>query len=510
MVSAWLRRNAIVVALAAIAAGIATWAFTRTEPSSGSAAGVAKARARLSACLLDEPVSRTGPDVPRLRAIQLAGAPDWPKRCAPYGAAVEHALPHTGGGRTDAASTDLLGGHLFKYLSLERDIETLLHPAEDEPILALADVARDVPRPPAAPVIPREVASVTTSASALLGIGDPDLGLLIGNDLVCRFAARAGGLEPVAHCTFSADSLAYERTMPVPSTRVADLQLIAKDGIHAFASGERVIAATGAQQASNVGGRLFVWPADATRTSVLRRDPDGTTTSLRLPHRIDETATLVGTQLLWYERDRVVGVSLDGRRVGPVYEVAKRSHLPVADVCASDDVAGALLVDEPERYRVAAFSKGAWRVSEPGPRYTLSCAGGTVTGLSADTRSVGLDVDRIDCGAAGCTSTHAEIPQVRSPFSVTASGADTIVVWVDDLVRGVRGPLSQLPSAKPFLIFDGSSSSDFGDDTLARPLVQHVDVFGRGSSALVVLHSDRLLLVHVRDGKPERVAVDFD
>ena len=295
------------------------------------------------------------------------------------------------------------------------------------------------------------------------------------------------------------------------STSASDLQVIASDGIRAFATGERIVATTTAAQASTVAGTLFVWPADATRTSVVRRAPDGATTILRLPHKLDDSATLVRDQLLWTDHERVLGVSLAGPTIGKVYEVATAAHLPEAVTCATDDIAGALIVTGDGEYRVAVLANGTWRLSEPGPRYDLHCSDGTVTGLSVNERSVGIDIDRIDCAAAGCTPSTATLEHIAGPYAVGALGKDTIVIWVDNLVRGISGPLAALATAKPFAIYDGARFEQLAHKQVsATELIQHVDVIGRGASAIVVLHGDGIHLVHVREGTPSRVNVVFD
>ena len=84
-------------------------------------------------------------------------------------------------------------------------------------------------------------------------------------------------------------------------------------------------------------------------------------------------------------------------------------------------------------------------------------------------------------------------------------------MWIGKVVYGLRGPLASLPAAKPFTIFDGAAYEELNNKQVSSSeLVQGIDVFARGASAIVVLHGDGLELVHVRDGKPERVAVDFD
>lgn len=513
MVSAWLRRNVIAIVLAAIAAGIATRAFTRAPAHSRETRDLSIARARLSACLLGEPVSRIGPDIVRLRAIQLAGASGWPKRCTPYAAAVERALPHDEGRSGDDGSRALDRGELFQNYSIESHLDELLTPASDEPIAALADVARDVPLPPPPLVLPHEVPAVASRAEPLIDLGDRDLTLVLGDQIACRFAASAGGLEPVAHCSYPADALADAQNQwsVVRATAAADLQVVTNDGVRAFTTGDRIVATAAAVQASNLAGTLFVWPADATRASVLRRDPSGATTILRLPHKLDESATLVRDQLLWTEHERVVGVSLAGPTVGTVYEVAKAAHLPRPVTCATDEIAAALVVVGDDQYRVAVLANGTWRLSDTGPRYDLHCSGKAVTGLSTDARSYGIDIDRIDCDATSCTPSKATLEHISGPHAVAAIGKDTIVVWVDDLVRGVRGPLAALTSVKPFAIYDGARYEQLDHQQVsATELVQGVDVVGRGASAIVVLHGDGIRLVHVRDGKPERVSLVFD
>jgi len=512
MVSSWLRRNAVIVVLAAVAAGIATWAFTRKPPELASQRAIATARARLSACLIGQPVSRESIDGQRLRAIQLAHVEDWPKRCGPYAEEVERALPHHGGVATDDGSRALYGGHVFANYNVNHDVSSLLSPDDDEPILALADVARDVPPPPAPVLLPREVVEVARRSSTPIDVGEHDLGIVMPDEVACRFAARDGGLEPLAHCSYAADALMSERRWArVPSTSATDLALLAADGIRAFATGDRLAAGTRNSQAWEVAGTLYVFPADATRTSVLRRDASGATTTLRLPHHLDESATMVGTQLLWTEHDRVVGVSLDAAKPSSMYEVAKGVHLPEAAPCATADIAAALLVDKDDQARVAVFSKGSWRVTEPGPHYQLSCTGATVTGLDADKRSTELAIERIDCNADRCTHSAGKMPSVTGAYAVAAAGSDTIVVWVGATVVGVEGPIASLATAKPFVIFDGSTYENLeAKEFSSSELVQHVDVFARGASMIVVVSGDGLELVHVRDGKPERVAVTFD
>lgn len=507
--SRWLRRNAVGVVLAAIAAGLVTWMFARA-PARAPASHVPVARARFSACMLGESASHAYPDDNRLRAIQLAGAADWPKRCAPFAEALEHALSHDDYTHDNDASHTLYGGGLF-----HRTVEGLLKADEDEPIVPIEDVARDVPRPPPPAVFPAEVPVVAWNASPLLALGDPDLALILGERLACRFAAHAGGLEPTAHCTHHADAIEFQsRSSLASTTKADDLAVVTDDGVRAFATGERLVATPAARQASNVAGTLYVWPADATRTSVLRRAPDGATTILRLPHKLDDSATLVRDQLLWTEKDRVAGVSLAGDKLGAVYEVAKAAHLPVPVTCAGDQVAGALVVVGEDQYRVAAFANGAWRLGDVGPRYALTCSGDTVTGIATDSRSTGLEIDRVDCNATGCTAAKAMLEHVAELNAVAAIGKDTIVVWVDDVVRGVSAPLSQLATAPRFIVFDGFSDKHITmtetEQRLSGPLVQGLEVVGRGASAIVVLHGDGIHLVHVRDGKPERVNVVLD
>ncbi|MEO8844614.1 MAG: hypothetical protein ABI591_23940 [Kofleriaceae bacterium] len=459
-----------------------------------------------------ESVTHNGPDATRLRAIQLAGAADWPKRCAPYAAAVEGALRHEGGSRHDEGSRQLADGKLFEHLSIDSDVEALLTPAADERIVALADVARDVPAPPAPTLLAHDVVTVASRASQLTELGDHDLALVLSEQVACRFAARDGGLDPVAHCSYPADAFAQPRRWSLVRTTTAELQVVADDGIRAFATGELVLATTTpTAQASDVAGSLFVWPRDATRTSVLRRAPTGATTILPLPHKLDGSATVVRDQLLWTEHGRVVGVDLSGPKVGPIYVVAKAAHLPEPVTCATTEIAAALVVSGDDTYRVAVLANGAWQLSATGPRYDLHCSGATVTGLTAEARSSGLEIARLDCTAAGCTPSTARIGHIAGPFAVAPIGSATIVVWVDDLVRGISGPLSGLATAKPFAIYDGSRFEQLSRrQTSATELIQGVDVVGRGASAIVVLHGDGVRLVHVRDGKPERVDVVFD
>jgi len=265
MVTTWLRRNAVVVVLAAIAVGIATWTFTHKPSQAASRRDVAVARARLSACLLGTPVSHIAVDGARLRAIQLAGVADWPKRCAPYAEAVERALPHRDGKIDNAGSRALNGGHVFQNETVDLDLKSLLTPEDDEPILALSDVAREVPRPAAPVVLPHEIPAIAPDGSSLTDVGDLDLGLVVDGNVACRFAAHDGGLEPIAHCGYPADSLMSKRALPVHATAAADLQLVTDDGVRAFATGDKIVASPAVAQAWNVAGTLYAWPADATR-----------------------------------------------------------------------------------------------------------------------------------------------------------------------------------------------------------------------------------------------------
>lgn len=506
MVNAWLRRNAVVVVLGAIAAGLVTWMFTR---ASAQPHDVSIARARLSACLLGEPVTHTDPGQAKLRTFELAGAPDWPQRCAPYATALEHALSRPDHEHDAAASTALAKGDPFDF-----SVASLLRADLDEPIASLAEAAHDVPRPPAPPPFARDVPGIIANADSPIELGDPDLALMFRDQLHCRLAAHAAGLEPVAHCSYVADAVA--NTPPwSPILAAGDLDALTDDGLYSLATGARLVAARSAARASSVAGTRFVWPADATRTSVIRRSPDGATNTLRLPHKLDASATLVRDQLLWTENERVVGVSLAGAAAGHVYEVAKAAHLPEAETCATDDVAGVLLVAGENEYRVAAFINGAWRVSDPGPRYRLLCAGGAVIGLSTGLEGGALAIDRVDCNATGCVATKGTVDHIPEPYAVGAIGSDTIVVWIGKLVHGVSGPLAQLSTAKPFLIYDGHNADHIFDEDVSkgrRPseLVQGIDVIGRGASAIVVLHGDTVKLVHVREGKAERVNVVFD
>ncbi len=513
MVSAWLRRNIVIVVLAAIAAGIAIWVFTRPAARPPGMHEVPIARARLARCLLGEPVARTGPDISRLRAIQLAGAADWPERCAPYAAALEHAIPHDDDRPDDEGSRALAAGRLFESYAIENAVGALLTPGPNEPIVSPTEVARAVPPPPAPTLLPHEVAAVASSAWRLDDLGDPGLALVLGDQVACRFAAHDGGLDRVAHCSYPPDALAYawNRWSPVRTTTAADLLVVANGAIRSFATGERVVETKTARQAWNVAGTLFVWPADATRTSVLRRSPTGATTILRLPHALDTSATLVRDQLLWTEHERVVGVALVGAKVGAVYEVAKAARLPRPVTCATNEIAAALVTSGEAEYRIAVLANGTWRLAPPGPRYDLQCSGGTVTGLTANARSSGIAIARIDCDVAGCTPSHATLDDIAGPYAVAALGKATIVVWVDDLVRGVRGSLAGLARAKRFAIYDGARAERLDSkQTSMTELIHHIDVVGRGRSAIVVLQGDGIQLVDVRDGKPERVNVVFD
>lgn len=505
-----MRRNVAIVALGAIAIVLLVWYLARSYGDHRNLGRLAYARARLAACLVGEPVDRHGADQTRLRAIQLAGAPDWPKRCATYAADVETALGSTRSSVAEPGPAVLEAGKLFEFYHLESRVAELLTPGEDEPTPDWAQATRGVPLPPTPVTLATEVGVVARSDYDVQDTGEHDLVLQFREEATCRFAASAGGLEPIARCSYPADALA----LTSGDWRLADSDagadyVIASDGVRAFATGERVLASSWRADASVVNGAIYAWPTDAKLTTVARRAPDGKQSLLRVP--VPSEGQLLRDQLIWHSGKRVVAASVAGDKLGPVVEVAKLDVAPVTGGCFTSGIVAVQLEVADDQYRLATFANDTWRVGEVGPRYALKCEGGKVVGLHTSRDDTNVKIDRIDCSSTGCATTTATVAGIDELYAVTAIGDATMLVWADTAIRAVTGPLAQLPTQKSVPLFDGFAPDHMNEKQVdSAMLVQGLHAFGRGSSAIVLFGGDGVGAIHVRDNKPERVQVVFE
>lgn len=511
----WPRRNAGLLIVAAIGVvALAIYATRGYGAKSSTNSELARARARLAACLLGEPVVDE-PDALRFRRIQLAASAsggDWPKRCATYARAVEAFAPNRGGvSSSTAASSAIEKGAVLDLLSLNRDVASALRPLVDEPRVDWTAATRDVPRPPAPLELDHDPASVADNTSRLAVVGASDLGIVIAGNVLCSFAARGDGVEPVARCSFAASSVAALEGTPhrtITVDRPGDLLARVPKGIRYFTRGDVVLAGPGDfTTATLFEGTLLAWPGDKAGRTVMRRDAAGVVSSIALGGPI-ANAAIVRDVIVWEAGDRVLARSLANGKAGPIVEVARDAE-PSFDHCFTRDVVGISLYSEQGR-RAAVFANGTWRVSEPEPSLALQCHGSTVTSISLEETSGTAQLRRLDCTAAGCTTASAELSGVTEDVAAAALGDKIAVVWANDGVYAVVAPASQLASAKPRMIFDGFTGSN-QYKFQAQELVHSVHVVGRGTSAIVLLGGERLRALHLRsDGSVERVRVIYD
>jgi hypothetical protein len=343
--------------------------------------------------------------------------------------------------------------------------------------------------------------------------GERDLVLALGNEVSCRLKANAGGLEPIARCSYPPDALALFRGWTLASSRTGDGFVSTSDGVRSFSTGERVLPLSPEDlnrvDVSIVDGTIYAWPGDAKLTTVARRTPDGKTSPLKV--RATGESMLVGDQLIWRERKHVVAMSVASGKPSAPVEVTNVAGRPLRGGCATQDIIAVPLEVDSIESRIALYANGTWTVTEPGPQYWLRCEGSRVVGLHTSRSSKGtLDIERIDCTSVDCKKSSGSVDGVSERADVGAIGDATIVVWADDFLRAVSGRLAQLRHEKSFVIFNGFDAEHMHGRQTAGSLVHSIHVFARGDSAIVVVDSEGQRAIHVRDRKPERVAVVFE
>ena len=510
----WWRRNAVLVVLVAGALGLVVWYVCSWSLDSDlPRRGIAVARARLAACLTGIAVDHERPATSRLRAIQLDATDDWPKRCAPYAVELERLLATPAHPSSNGASLALDRGKLFDLYSVQSDLSSLLTAVADEPIVPIGEQTRDVRPPPPPMTLPDELPAVASQLDPLVILGDQDLSLVIGDQIACRFVAHDGGLEATAHCRYPGDALVLGRfgARYLRASSGSDLAVVSGGLVRSFETGEPILGASSVVLAQEFAGSMLGW--DPSHNAVVRRDPNGTLTTLKLPHPLGGRAVLVGDQLVWEEHKHVVARDAAGSKLGPVTEVTTHDGSPMwSRVCSTSQVTAVLLEEDDDRFRIAVRASGAWTVSDPGPPYRLTCAGEVVSGVAtSEVNATSVRIDRVDCTRGHCTGGTVTVSGTGKAVAAAAIGDATIVVWIDDVVRAVTGPLAQLATLPSFPIYDGLNYVRLHDKQTGRQeLLDTIDVVGRGASAIVLLHGDGVKLLHVRGRKAERVNIVYD
>jgi hypothetical protein len=498
---AWLRRLAgwLVALLAGVALLVGYLARDHTPPATRADLAEARARARLAACLIGQPPGPTA--APLLRATQIASHDDpaWPKRCIPYAKELERLDESP----TSSPSTALANDDPFEVLdvSVSHAIET----ANND--LDFAAVTRDVPRPRPAPVLPEP--GTLHEDSVDQSTGDPDLQLRFDDDAVCQLAAKDGGLEPIARCSFVADRLGFgdrrRHVELVPSTGGAPpLAFAAWREIAGWSDGRPVVAGK-LESTWRTGDRTFALAA-APRPSLLVHDANGTRTLALDRPRTVAGARLFAGHLVWHERGTLYARAL-GESLGPVVTIGK-GDAPSRSTCVAGDTAALILRDD----RHLALRVGErWAVVGPiSAEGRLHCLAGRAVIAHVETsRRDNAVITRTDCTLAGCTDARVELAARSEAAVAVPVGDETLVAWAHDAIWMVRGPLAALPTAKRVPVVNG-----FGVSARYVPysrLVQRMHAYVRGESVVLLLASaGEPFAVHVRGDKLEAVRVVYD
>jgi hypothetical protein len=483
----FVQRNLGLIAVSVAALGWLVWTIDRLGPDEPPDEDVAHARAALVACLLGQPIDDPWSTDHRLRRIHIAvhddaSTTDWPMRCAEYAEALERLVDMSDerGHETVAGSERLRRGELYEEFRIAREISDLLRPADGEPDV---DWPTEISSPPAPAQLVAELASWPRGASRA-SYGSTELALMM-NRAVCRFAAAAGGLEPVARCTYFPDNMADESwAHGIFIDREGDVALLTRGAPISLATGEPI-------------GPSQVPPSAAA-----------------------SGASIVGDQLLWAERGILHARSIAADELGPVVEVA---HPPVPSVpftgpdahCEYDDVLASWIESEPastprgSEYRIVARIDGNWVLSDP-VRGRLDCLpdAAVVTHVRHD--DSGTAITQTKCTRTGCRTTEVSLPDVTQRADVAPIADSVVVAWVEDLVRVRIAPLTELPHAPSVPLFDGYVDHRhyvYQGQSVVHRLSLHV----RGHSAIVELHTDDTVAIHLSsDGTARPVQVVYE
>ena len=460
-------------------------------------------RARLAKCLVGHPIEATTPVDDELRRIELgarlAKVATWPGRCAPHVQALEHAKEDARAAAdriTSAmreASPDLVHpDHFYESLHVASAIVEAIRPERGAPPIDWDLATKGVEGPPAPLVIPDRGSTLPGELDQPAGRADLVLRSATEN-VTCRFAAANGDLEPIARCRYDADALAGDpgQRWLIPST------LDTPTYVRSRATGDVRDAATGevlirGEQVAIMDDRAIAWPADGRYDAALLRPNHGAARRIALdrPHGEDQRAILVRDQLVWTEGDTLYARAINDKP-GPVVAIAKGKDWRWEGSCFTPTVVAVALDGD----QLAVLAGGTWTLT----RGRAFCVGDAAIAISAS----GGQAVRTDCTAAGCRESRQAIPD-RNRLAIAPFGKGTIAAWVDDLVH------VQLPDGTSTVLLDGyAESQDYVHQ--AQVLVSKVDVFARGTSAIVVIRAGNTLAIHVdRDGHVTPVHVAYE
>ena len=481
----------------------------------------ATAWARLSRCLVGEPLAPGARASPRLTdarfgAIEAgeSGEASWPRRCEKYARALRDAIAKPSDNLAQelvAWEHELARGKIFSGSSSFHN-DMLFNDARDHIDGTPGDVS-DVPAAPRASVH-RELPWLGESLSGTEidhRAGAPRLLFSAEEERGCWFAtANDGGVE--ARCVSFPDAMPRGGSVnPLPSERPDDVLVgIRKQGSNVY---ETWSLASGRRLAVDVGfgwGNALAWVAregawgirrDETNELLLVREGAQAASPIRPAGKDDLWP--VGDTLLSYDGDKDLlsaqAVDAQGALGAPV-EVGTLAKPRVQLRCVAGDSAFVLFEG-----RLAVRMGGRWSLVEaPSTGDTMTCdeGGATLVGLGREGHdNPQLDVRRTRCTSEACKTETANLELATSTgeaeVAAAAVGDRVLLAWNAHGDAGVRvqlAPLLELPKAPVRVVYDNTAVG-FGK------LVHGVRTLGVGAAGVVLIHTSEAVVGVVVDAE---------